>query len=102
MLTFKTDNHIAKQGNQVANLEMNFACSARIHVLFVQVLNISNSGTKQGCINHPNDINHYLPMVSELVEFEIYQQHQTSEKRQLNPLLASNLSIKEKAIYNTG
>lgn len=86
---------------------MNFACSARIHVLFVQVLYKqqwyqTRFATYFSCINHPNDINHYLPMVSELVEFEIYQQHQTSEKRQLNPLLASNLSIKEKAIYNTG
>ena len=39
---------------------------------------------------------HSLPVFFELAEFEICQQLQVSEQQQLSPLLASNLSRKQK------
>ena len=39
---------------------------------------------------------HSLPAFFELAEFEICQQLQVSEQQQLSPLLASNLSRKQK------
>lgn len=38
-------------------------------------------------------------MVFELVEFEICQSHQASERQQLNPLLVLDLSRKTKSVY---
>ena len=43
---------------------------------------------------------HSLPVFFELAEFEICQQLQVSEQQQLSPLLASNLSRKQKKHEN--